>query len=428
MSEQKMSRVAPERSKSSKGLSKGQSSKGLSKGQSMSSLPVKKDFAATAKLIGDVKKIKKAQSERHRDFAAGKAMKKGHSDFATLAKVAVDAKGMRKTNSSRRFQYEKEEFTEQVSARARLDTRADASGSQRRWEVPRRGNILRKFVRKIVRNVYTAFGSDNPLYIVTLKTDEAKMMARALGLRKSDLRLLKNRFEDCDTDEDGTINLGEFAAAVGEESLTSALFHSIDKDGNKELTFDEFILSATVYCAYAKEEILRFWFDYYDDDKNGFLDEREFFQLCNTVNENGGDPFFKGNFCKRTEDDPNPYLKNSKKGHSAKRMISDDVTKIDFDFQDFIDFDRRNPLIFHPAFRMQERLQNRTLGTARWHAIVENLAYHMRKRTDTSFLDDLKERLFHYVGFHDFLAHPPVDLDHLAVNTKIRVDVFADWR
>jgi len=51
---------------------------------------------------------------------------------------------------------------------------------------------------------------------------------------------------------------------------------------------------------------------------------------------------------------------------------SDDDGLIDFD--EFVDFDRKYPLLLFPAFRLQQRMQILTLGEKTWMRINESIA------------------------------------------------------
>ena len=41
------------------------------------------------------------------------------------------------------------------------------------------------------------------------------------------------------------------------------------------------------------------------------------------------------------------------------------------DFPEFVAFNRKNPTVLYPAFRLQERMQRMTLGTRKWTLIME---------------------------------------------------------
>ncbi|CAN0524711.1 unnamed protein product, partial [Laminaria digitata] len=82
-------------------------------------------------------------------------------------------------------------------------------------------------------------------------------------------------------------------------------------------------------------------FRQYDIDDSGAIDEQEFRELARTVNN--ASPMFPGNFAKALQDfDAN----------------SDGL----IDFDEFRAMDKAFPLLFFPAFRLQDSLQRHFLG------------------------------------------------------------------
>lgn len=75
--------------------------------------------------------------------------------------------------------------------------------------------------------------------------------------------------------------------------------------------------------------------------------------LCRNVN--GASPCFPGNF------------------KSALTMVDSDNDGL-IDFNEFVDLDRRYPLLLFPAFRLQNRMQKVTLGEKAWARILEAAA------------------------------------------------------
>ncbi|KAJ8602265.1 hypothetical protein CTAYLR_003655 [Chrysophaeum taylorii] len=291
------------------------------------------------------------------------------------------------------------------SGTARLAARI--SSSKKVLEVPRRTDDVNKSyvvrtIRKIVRKL-------KPRETVILGGSVAARIATSLGLIQSHLRVLREKFDDIDVDGSGTIDPSEFYEAIGETKspLSDELFRVMDVDGSKRIDFEEFVTISLVYCMYSKDDILKFCFDLFDADASGAIDEREFGDLCAAVNN--GDPLFKGNFQGALE-----HLDVNENG-----LI---------DFEEFKALDRHNPLLFYPAFRMQDRLQKHTLGEKLWVRIMENVAYHVRRRDyeathgrlfPVSKWDMYKEQFFVRLGWKDYRVHPPVDLDYLASQMKV---------
>jgi len=243
---------------------------------------------------------------------------------------------------------------------------------------------------------------------VTLETERVMKTANALGLGQRHLRVLRRKFDDIDIDGSGTIDPEEFFDAIGEKKspLSEELFRIMCVDSASGIDFESFVSVSLVYCSYTKEDILKFCFDLFDKDDSGALDEREFVALCEAVNN--GDPLFAGNFAA-----------------ALKKLDLNQDGLIDFD--EFKELDRHNPLLFYPAFRMQDSLQKRTLGERRWVRVLENINYHAKRREyetthgfqpPTSFFDIYKEKLYVKLGWHSYLAHPPVDLEFIAALSR----------
>ena len=84
----------------------------------------------------------------------------------------------------------------------------------------------------------------------------------------------------------------------------------------------------------------------------GFIDEHEYRKMCETVHN--GHPFFPGNF------------------DNALEMFDQNGDGV-IDINEFIELDRRFPMLMFPAFRLQEKMQKITLGEKQWTKIIEKI-------------------------------------------------------
>mmetsp|Transcript_2030 Transcript_2030/g.2918 ORF Transcript_2030/g.2918 Transcript_2030/m.2918 type:complete len:255 (+) Transcript_2030:156-920(+) len=180
-------------------------------------------------------------------------------------------------------------------------------------------------------------------------TGPALNVVEFLHLTQHHLRKLKKRFDKIDIDKSGTIEHDEFYAMVGENKspLLDMLLDHLDIKKKLEggIDFNSFVRVCLTYCAFTQDDILQFCFDCFDRDSSGFIDEDEYIELCQVVNSAA--PMFPGNFSAAIE-----------------MFDSDDDGYIDY--YEFVEFHRRFPLVFFPAFRLQDRMQQKTLGINTW--------------------------------------------------------------
>ena len=127
-----------------------------------------------------------------------------------------------------------------------------------------------------------------------------------------------------------------------------------------------------------------------------------FKRRCKSVNS--GDPLFSGNF----------FI-------ALQNFDLNDDGLIDFD--EFKDLNERYPMILHPAFRMQDKLQKHTLGEGEWVKVMANIKWHMDIRTYTEREGEPPKRgivgklLEQY--FKPCFGHPAVDLEYLDSQSKM---------
>ena len=168
-----------------------------------------------------------------------------------------------------------------------------------------------------------------------------------LNLNQQDLRHLKNTFELVDLDGSGEIDYDEFFDMIQDtrSPFTDALFALIDEDGSGAIDFGEFVHVLSTYCMYTRDDILKFAFDTFDKDGSGAIDEEEYCEVMKGLNSSN--PVFPGNFQRALEE----FDQN------------DDGL---IDFNEFKSLARQYPILFFPAFRLQDRMQQATLGAAWW--------------------------------------------------------------
>ena len=92
-------------------------------------------------------------------------------------------------------------------------------------------------------------------------------------------------------------------------------------------------------------------FDLFDTDGSGTIDEKEFIELCKTVNN--ASPTFPANF----------------KTALQEFDVNEDGL---IDYGEFLEIDRRYPLVLFPAFRLQDMMQRKSMGEHAWLGVIED--------------------------------------------------------
>lgn len=95
-----------------------------------------------------------------------------------------------------------------------------------------------------------------------------------------EINRLRKRFMKLDKDSSGTISKEEFLSIPGVASnpLASRLLETFDKDGSGDVDFQEFITGLSIFSTRGvKEDKLRFAFEIYDMDKDGFISNGELY-------------------------------------------------------------------------------------------------------------------------------------------------------
>lgn len=167
-------------------------------------------------------------------------------------------------------------------------------------------------------------------------------------IREREVRKLYRLFKRLDKDQSDTIDREELFSWL-QEPLTvfsNSLFSLVDVEKHRELNFVEFVRSMATYAMFGQEEVLRFAFFAIDDNKNGVIDHGELHMLVDMLH-----------------------------GAKEERYLNIDKVLDQFDkdldgtisFSEFKAIHNKFPFLLYPAFRMQTKIEEKTLGRKWWY-------------------------------------------------------------
>nr|XP_019584820.1 PREDICTED: calcineurin subunit B type 2 [Rhinolophus sinicus] len=99
---------------------------------------------------------------------------------------------------------------------------------------------------------------------------------------REEIRRLGKRFKKLDLDSSGALSVDEFLSLPGlqHNPLVQRVIQVFDRDGNGEVDFEEFVVGTSQFSVKGnQEEKLRFAFNIYDMDKDGYISNGELFQV-----------------------------------------------------------------------------------------------------------------------------------------------------
>ena len=147
-------------------------------------------------------------------------------------------------------------------------------------------------------------------------------------------------------------------------------------------------------CTLTRDQLLYFVFRCFDEDNSGLLSHDEFLSMANAINEAGGG-FFDGNFSQLIEkfdqnNDGNvdfgeflmvrAFVRHEEKVEGDLRVLLLDPSSNDLLLLHSSQVDTFFPMAFFPVFRMQDSLQQRTLGMERWLNLIAKYDEGERRR------------------------------------------------
>ncbi|KAH7488909.1 Calcineurin subunit B [Phytophthora ramorum] len=203
---------------------------------------------------------------------------------------------------------------------------------------------------------------------VPVADERMRHMITKLKLTSKDLSVLYGRFSRYDKEvsmafawnalsycavlTSGTIDRGEFYSSIDEKhsEFGDAIFALIDEDSSGVLDFSEYVEALGKFCLLNKEDMLKFCFNVFDDDKNGTIEGEELTHLVEILHE----------------DDQTSNMKQA-----LKSFDFNGDGKIDF--AEFKQLNSQFPSLLYPAFRIQQNMKIFTLGEKWWERKIEEL-------------------------------------------------------
>ena len=185
-------------------------------------------------------------------------------------------------------------------------------------------------------------------------------VAHMLKFTNKELNKFQIAFDEIDLDHSLEVDYDEFLAMLEEprSPYTDALFAVTDSTGSGALDIQGFFYLITTYSMYSENDIQQFVFQTFDKDASGQIDEEEFLDLARTVNN--AEPLFPGNF------------------QTALQQFDQNDDGM-LDFNEFKGICDKFPMVFYPAFRLQDKFHASVLGRDFWRALHEFLEAERRE-------------------------------------------------
>ncbi|KAG1694319.1 hypothetical protein DVH05_021671 [Phytophthora capsici] len=204
---------------------------------------------------------------------------------------------------------------------------------------------------------------------VPVPDERMQQMITKLKLTSKDLQVLYGKFSRYDK-ESGTIDRSEFYASIDEKhtELGDAIFALIDEDNSGVLDFSEYVEALGKFCLLNKEDMLKFCFNVFDDDKNGTIEGEELTKLLEILHDDA---------------------QTSNMKHALKTFDFNGDGKIDF--AEFKQLNTQFPSLLYPAFRIQQNMKIFTLGEKWWERKIEELVTEHHDKLQQAAMDNVED-------------------------------------
>lgn len=123
------------------------------------------------------------------------------------------------------------------------------------------------------------------------------------------------------------------------------------------MDFSEYVAALSTFCVLGRDEVLKFCFFVFDDDKNGTIEGNELDALLELLHSDG-------------------QSSNIKTALESFGFNSDGK----IDFSEFQALNQQFPSLLYPAFRMQENMRRYTLGNKWWEKKISEMGQERQKK------------------------------------------------
>ncbi|KAH9181136.1 hypothetical protein AeNC1_016889, partial [Aphanomyces euteiches] len=194
-----------------------------------------------------------------------------------------------------------------------------------------------------------------------------------LQLNEKDLRAFYKKFSASDKEVrqptchnpvgSGSIDRDEFFHSFREErtAVGDAVFALIDIDNSGELDFSEYVEALGAFCLLNTDDVLKFCFFVFDQDKNGTIEGSELDMLLEMLHQD-----------------------------DATSNMAAAMDKFDFngdgkmDFREFQLLNQQFPALLYPVYRLQLAMKTYSMGETWWNKRAELLAHLKETKQNAS--------------------------------------------
>lgn len=195
----------------------------------------------------------------------------------------------------------------------------------------------------------------NSSQIAALETDpEVQSVVSNYLLTPSQVSSLHSFYSKAAKPFGGTLKVDNFPTVLRETSTVFLfrLFTFKELQTDSEVPFPLFLSIITEFCCFTEPQMVEFAFQSFDKDGSGFISEQEIKDFIDEMDKSTSD-----------------FPKAAKK--ALQIFDSDGSGSIDYD--EFAEMNLRYPHLLWPAFRLQNRIQEMTLGIATWKKVNQRM-------------------------------------------------------